>query len=99
MIPTFVEWLLEQSKSGPPKSKEAVKKAKKKPGGSNVGEERETSGAKEGPFCGPAGGAPKGSFPVTSDKQGRSAKAYARHAPDPEGVKRCVDRVLGKKKD
>ena len=84
-----------ESKNNLPKD---VEKAQKKPGGSNVGEERETSGPKEGPFCGPAGGSPKGSFPVTSAKQGRAAKAYARHAPNPSGIKKCVDRILGKKK-
>lgn len=75
------------------------KAAHKKPGGSNVGEERETSGAHEGPFCGPSGGAPEGSYPVTSKKQGAFAKAYSHNAPNPEGIKKCVDRVLGKKKD
>lgn len=96
---TFKEWLIEQSKSGPPESEGAIEKAQEKPGGSNVGEKRKTSGAKEGPFCGPSGGSPKGSYPVTSAKQGKSAKAYARHAPNPEGIKKCVDRVLGKKGD
>jgi hypothetical protein len=74
-----------------------VERAHEEPGGSNVGKERETSGAREGPFCGPSGGAPKGSYPVTSAKQGRAAKAYSRNAPNPEGIKSCVDRVLGKK--
>ena len=92
----FLAQKLEEA-AGPPKSKEGIKKAQEKPGGSNVGEKRETSGPKEGPFCGPAGGAPAGSYPVTSAKQGRAAKAYARHAPNPGGIKKCVDRVLGKK--
>jgi len=74
-----------------------VEKAQEKPGGSNVGKERKTSGAKEGPFCGPSGKSPKGSFPVTSEKQAKSAKAYARHAPDPQGVKSCVDKIAKKK--
>lgn len=83
-----------ESKKDLPKD---IDSAKEKPGGSNVGEERKTSGATEGPFCGPAGGAPKGSYPVTNAKQARAAKAHARHAPNPSGIKKCVDRVMGKK--
>ena len=57
---------LEKKESELPKD---VEKAREKAGGSNVGKDRETSGAKKGPFCGPAGNAPKGSFPVTNKKQ------------------------------
>jgi len=59
---------------------------KKKPGGSNVGK------YKKGPFCGPAGGAPKGSYPVDTKKRAIAAIAYARHAPNPAGIKKCVCR-------
>lgn len=89
-------WLEAREKSekyGLPKD---IKKARKKKGGSNVGKNRKTSPADKGPFCGPAGGAPKGSYPVTNMKQARAAKAYARHAPNPEGIKRCVDRIVAK---
>ena len=55
-----------------------------KPGGSNVGKH------KTGPFCGPAGGAPKGSYPVNTKKRGIAALSYARHAPNPAGIKSCV---------
>lgn len=68
-----------------------------KAGGSNVGKVRKTSGATEGPFVGPSGGAPKGSYPVTNKKQWAAAKSYARHAPNPSGIKKAADRI-GKKK-
>lgn len=61
--------------------------AKKKPGGSNVGKYKT-----KGPFCGPSGGAPKGSFPVNTRKRAIAALAYARHAPNPAGIKKCVCR-------
>ena len=75
----------------------AVKSARKKPGGSNVGKKRKTSSAGKGPFCGPSGGAPAGSYPVTNKKQWRAAKSYSRHAPNPGGIKACADRVARKK--
>jgi hypothetical protein len=74
------------------------KAAQEKPGGSNVGKDRKTSTAGEGPFCGPSGGAPKGSFPVTNKKQAKAAKAYAHNAPNPEGIKKCADRHFPSKK-
>jgi hypothetical protein len=75
------------------RQEESLAKIHEKPGGSNVGEKRKTSGAKQGPFCGPSGNAPAGSYPVTSPGQARAAKAYAHNAPDPEGIKKCVDRI------
>jgi hypothetical protein len=62
----------------------AKKRPQDKPGGSNVGK------YKTGPFCGPAGGAPKGSYPVNTKKRAIAAISYARHAPNPAGVKACV---------
>ena len=99
---SFEDWCQLKSLSlweskGPPKSKKAQEEAQEKPGGSNVGEKRETSGAKEGPFCGPSGGAPAGSYPVTNKKQWKSAKSYSRHAPKPGGIKACADRVAKKR--
>ena len=41
-------------------------------------------------FCGPAGGAAPGTYPVNSEKRARAALSYAHNAPDPEGIKRCV---------
>ncbi len=70
-----------------PKEKEA--KLKKKPGGSNVGEYK---GVAKKSFCGPSGGAPKGSYPVNTRKRAIAAKTYSRNAPNPAGIKACVNR-------
>jgi len=60
---------------------------RKKPGGSNVGDYPNVD---KDDFCGPAGGAPEGSYPVNSEKRARAALSYAHNAPDPEGIKNCV---------
>ena len=73
-------------------------KLQKKPGGSNVGEYKSV---KKGSFCGPSGGAPRGSFPVNSKKRAVAALAYAHNAPNPSGIRSCVKRKfpgVGKKK-
>ena len=67
----------------------AKKRPQDKPGGSNVGKH------KTGPFCGPAGGAPKGSYPVNTKKRAIAALSYARHAPNPAGIKDCVCKHWG----
>ena len=67
--------------------------ARKKPGGSNVGDYPNVS---KDDFCGPAGGAPEGSYPVNSERRARAALAYAHNAPDPEGIKNCVYRKAKK---
>tara|TARA_R100000988_G_scaffold101927_1_gene75898 strand:+ start:14 stop:1456 length:1443 start_codon:yes stop_codon:yes gene_type:complete len=67
--------------------------ARDKPGGSNVGDYPNVS---KDDFCGPAGGAPEGSYPVNSEKRARAALAYAHNAPDPEGIKNCVYRKAKK---
>ena len=64
-----------------------AREADDKPGGSNAGKYKT-----KGPFCGPAGGAPKGTYPVNTKKRAVAALAYARHAPRPAGIKRCVCR-------
>ena len=48
-------------------------------------------------FCGPAGGAAKGTYPVDSPKRARAALAYARNAPNPAGIRRCVSQQAKKK--
>jgi len=60
-------------------------KPQDKPGGTNVGKYRT-----KGPFCGPSGGAPPGSFPVNTRKRAIAALAYARNAPNPAGIRKCV---------
>ncbi len=64
-------------------------KLRKKPGGSNVGEYKNV---KKSAFCGPAGGAPEGSYPVNSKKRARAALSYAHNAPNPAGIRACVKR-------
>jgi len=64
-------------------------KLQKKPGGSNVGKYKNV---KKGAFCGPSGGAPKGSFPVNSKKRAKAALSYAHNAPNPEGIRSCVSK-------
>ena len=44
-------------------------------------------------FCGPAGGACPGTYPVNTPRRARAALSYARHAPNPEGIRRCARRV------
>ncbi len=66
---------------------EKEKKAREKPGGSNVGDYKNVS---KGDFCGPAGGAPEGSYPVNSPKRAKSALKLAHNAEDPNKIKECV---------
>jgi len=63
--------------------------SKRNQGGSNVGEYKKVS---KKAFCGPAGGSPKGSFPVNSKKRARAALSYAHNAPNPSGIRACVKR-------
>ncbi len=67
----------------------ATRKARKKAGGSNVGKYK---GVKK--FAGPAGGAPKGSFPINTLKRAKSALSYAKKAPKPAGIKKAVYRAF-----
>jgi hypothetical protein len=66
-------------------SKAYIKKARKKAGGSNVGEYK---GVKS--FAGPAGKAPRGSYPINAVARAKSALKLAHNAPDPGGIKRAV---------
>ena len=47
-------------------------------------------------FCGPEGGSCPGTFPVNTTARARAALAYARYAPNPEGIRRCVKRKTEK---
>lgn len=69
--------------------KKIAAKMRQKPGSSNVGKYKDVS---KKSFCGPAGGSSKGSFPVNTRARARAAKAYAHNAPNPSGIKACVDR-------
>lgn len=44
-------------------------------------------------FCGSEGGSCPETFPANTKKRAKAALAYARHAPNPEGIKRCVKRL------
>jgi hypothetical protein len=61
-----------------------VRKAREKPGGSNVGNYKSVA-PKD--FAGTAGGAPKGSYPINTKKRAKAALAYAHNAPNPSGIK------------
>lgn len=79
------------------KLSESIKKARKKPGGSNVGKYQGVSKAE---FAGPAGGSPQGSFPINTPKRAKSALKLAHNAPNPEGIKKKVyKKYPGLKKD
>lgn len=74
-------------------NKEEIKKAHSKPGGSNVGKKTFADGSKRtGPFAGPAGGAPKGSYPIPDLKHAKAAIKLSGHAPNPEGIKAAARR-------
>jgi len=71
-------------------------KLKERAGGSNVGKYKDVSS-----FAGPAGGAPKGSYPINTKKRAKAALAYAHNAPNPAGIKAAVKKKypsLGKGK-
>lgn len=83
--------LTEILQSGGRLSKEYIEKAREKPGGSNVGKKTFASGEKRvGPYAGPAGGAPKGSYPVNDLKRAKAAILLSGHAPNPQGIKNAV---------
>ena len=60
---------------------------RKKPGGSNV---CKYTGFKS--LAGPSGGAPSGSYPINTRKRAKAALSYARHAPNPSGIRQAVHR-------
>ena len=41
-------------------------------------------------MAGTAGGAPKGSYPINTEKRAKAALAYAHNAPNPSGIKEKV---------
>lgn len=54
-------------------------------------------GIHPGQFCGSEGGACPLTFPVNSPQRARAAIAYARYAPNPEGIKACARRIAKQK--
>lgn len=79
-----------------PKRKTVKRRLKsgKQAGGSNVGRYK---GVPKNLFCGPAGGAPVGSYPVNTRARAIAAKSYAHRAPNPAGIKRCANRIAKQK--
>lgn len=65
------------------------------PGGSDADKSRRSSRSWEGPFCGPAGGAPPGTFPAANLRQTRAEERgrLAMYAPYPEGIIECAEKV------
>lgn len=72
---------------GKEESKEKVRQAHQKPGGSNVGKYKKVP-SKD--FAGTSGGAPRGSYPINTEKRAKAALAYAHNAPNPSGIKSKV---------
>lgn len=64
-----------------------IRANREKPGGSNAGKYNPKD-----KFAGPSGGAPAGSFPINSEKRGKSAIKLAHNAPNPQGIKNAVYR-------
>ena len=87
----FLMPLINKFKIGGKLSKDYIKKARERKGGSNVGEKKFANGEmRKGPYVGPSGGAPKGSYPVPDLKHARAALSLAHNAPNPSGIKSAV---------
>ena len=65
--------------------KKTLTEIREEPGSSNAGKYK---GVKS--FCGPAGGAAQGTYPVNTLERGKSALKLAHNAPNPDGIKDCV---------
>ncbi len=73
-------------------SKEYIRRNRNRPGGSNIGRKKLSSGKPRKDFVGTSGGAPKGSYPIPDVAHGRSALRLAGHAPNPAGIRAAVYR-------
>ncbi len=92
--PKWKEQLLKSpvKKVSSPKKKSSSKS--KSHGCSNAGKYKNVSSEL---FCGPEGGSCYGTYPVNTKARARAALAYARHAPNPEGIRKCVKRISKEK--
>lgn len=70
-----------------------ISEIREEPGSSNAGK---YPGVKK--FCGPAGGAAEGTYPVNTPERIASAKKLAHNAPNPEGIIACANRAAGEDK-
>lgn len=73
------------------KKKKNITEIRKKKGSSNAGDYPDVKS-----FCGTAGGAAKGTYPVNTKKRAHAALSYAHNAPNPSGIKKCVKRKFPK---
>ena len=70
-----------------------LSEVRKRPGGSNVGKKKFADGSpRRGPYAGPSGGAPSGSYPIPDKAHARAALRLAGHAPNPSGIRAAVHR-------
>jgi len=78
-----------------PNLAQARKIVRSLPGGSAVDRTRRSGSRLDGPFCGPAGGGPPGSYPVSNRFQTRAALQGPEpdYAPYPSGVRKCAAAV------
>jgi hypothetical protein len=68
-----------------------IKATRKQPGGSNVGKKTFANGKpRTGPYVGPSGGSPKGSYPIPDKAHAKAAIKMSGHAPNPSGIKSAV---------
>jgi hypothetical protein len=77
------------SRSGPIR----LSQVKKLPGSSSLGKYTK----KDGPFCGPAGGAAPMTYPVGTKKRAVNAVSRSVNAPNPEGIRKCATKYAVKK--
>ncbi len=78
-----------------PSLEQARKIIRELPGGSDVDKMRRSSYAWQGPFCGPAGGAPPGSFPASNIYQTEAEERdpMIQFAPNPDAIIACAERI------
>lgn len=88
--PTYTK-LAKSSKWGPMlHSGTSSRTSSKSRGCSNQGKYRDVP---EGMFCGRAGGSCDQTYPVNTPGRARAALSYARHAPNPQGIRNCAHRI------
>jgi hypothetical protein len=66
---------------------------RKLPGSSSLGKYTK----KDGPFCGPSGGASAMTYPVGTKKRAINAVSRSVNAPNPDGIRKCATKYAMKK--